>query len=46
MHTGRPLGTADFVENLEKTVGRVLTPQKGGRPPKPTNTKQVSFSFD
>ena len=32
--TGRPLGSATFLERLEAIVGRVLTPQKGGRPPK------------
>jgi len=32
--TGRPLGSATFVERLERIVGRVLRPQKGGRPPK------------
>ncbi len=32
--TGRPLGNATFLEQLEAIVGRVLKPQKGGRPPK------------
>ena len=32
--TGRPLGSATFLERLEAMVGRVLKPQKGGRPPK------------
>ena len=32
--TGRPLGNATFVERLEAIVGRVLHPQKGGRPSK------------
>ena len=32
--TGRPLGNATFLERLEAMVGRVLTPQKGGRPKK------------
>ena len=32
--TGRPLGNAMFLERLEAIVGRVLTPQKGGRPQK------------
>ena len=45
-HTGRPLGTEEFVKSLEKTVGRVLAPQKGGRPKKSTNIKQDIFSFD
>lgn len=30
--TGRPLGSATFLEHLEAMVGRVLKPQKGGRP--------------
>jgi putative transposase len=32
--TGRPLGSVTFLERLEGMVGRVLTPQKGGRPSK------------
>ena len=32
--TGRPLGIASFLDGLETMVGRVLRPQKGGRPPK------------
>ena len=32
--TGRPLGSASFLERLESMVGRVLRPQKGGRPSK------------
>jgi putative transposase len=32
--TGRPLGSTTFLERLEAMVGRVLTPQKGGRPRK------------
>ena len=32
--TGRPLGTSSFLDRLEEMVGRVLRPQKGGRPPK------------
>lgn len=30
--TGRPLGSEAFVRKLEKKTGRVLRPQKGGRP--------------
>ena len=30
--TGRPLGNPTFLEKLEAAVGRVLRPQKGGRP--------------
>jgi REP-associated tyrosine transposase len=33
-HTGRPLGTPEFVEALERTMSRRLLPQKGGRPAK------------
>jgi hypothetical protein len=33
-HTGRPLGTADFVARLEQATQRRLAPQKGGRPRK------------
>ena len=32
--TGRPLGSSAFVDGLESLVGRVLKPQKGGRPSK------------
>ena len=33
--TGRPLGSADFVADVERRLGRVLTRQKPGRKPKP-----------
>jgi putative transposase len=32
--TGRPLGSESFLDHLEVLAGRVLKPQKGGRPPK------------
>jgi putative transposase len=32
--TGRPLGSVSFLDHLEAMVGRVLKPQKGGRPSK------------
>lgn len=32
--TGRPLGSETFLERLESLVGRILKPQKGGRPAK------------
>jgi len=35
--TGRPLGDGAFFERLEALVGRVLRPQKGGRPRKRKN---------
>jgi hypothetical protein len=34
-HTGRPLGTPEFLEKIENVTGRQLVPQKGGRPRKP-----------
>jgi putative transposase len=33
-HTGRPLGSACFVQDLEKSMHRELAPKKGGRPAK------------
>ena len=33
-HTGRPLGSAEFVTKLERAMLRPLAPQKGGRPKK------------
>jgi putative transposase len=35
--TGRPLGSASFLDRLESMVGRVLRPKKGGRPSKLRN---------
>ena len=32
--TGRPVGTSDFLDRLERLLGRILRPQKGGRPRK------------
>ena len=32
--TGRPLGSEEFIEALEKATHRRLAPQKGGRPRK------------
>ena len=34
-HTGRPLGSSGFVQDLERELGRSLAPRKGGRKPKP-----------
>ena len=46
-HTGRPLGTPEFIESLEKAMRRRLSPQKGGRPPKPMKDgNQTLLSFD
>ena len=33
-HNGRPLGSPDFVRQLEQYTGRLLTARKGGRPRK------------
>jgi putative transposase len=33
-HTGRPLGTEEFVHELEEAAKRSLAPRKGGRPAK------------
>jgi putative transposase len=44
-HTGRPLGTAEFVADLEKLTARPLAPQKGGRPKKAApDLRQLEFS--
>lgn len=46
-HTGRPLGTPEFVETLEKGLQRQLAPQSGGRPAKPKkDEKQARFLFE
>ena len=45
-HTGRPLGTEEFVRDLEKATERTLAPQKGGRPSKAINERQSEFSFE
>ena len=45
-HTGRPLGTKHFIENLENALKRRLTPAPGGRPPKVrTDERQSTFTF-
>ncbi len=45
-HTGRPLGTTEFIAALEQLTSRRLTPQKGGRPRKPTaDSPQPGLSF-
>jgi hypothetical protein len=33
-HTGRPLGSPEFVDSLERMLCRSLSPGKGGRPRK------------
>jgi len=45
-HTGRPLGAAEFVESLERSLLRPLRPQKGGRPKKPvSDPRQNRLTF-
>ncbi|HMD76223.1 MAG TPA: transposase [Terracidiphilus sp.] len=34
-HNGRPLGSLDFIRQLEQGTGRLLTASKGGRPRRP-----------
>jgi putative transposase len=46
-HTGRPLGSSDFVETLEKSTLRPLARRKGGRRAKPAVEKgQEALKFD
>jgi putative transposase len=46
-HTGRPLGTMEFVRSLERATSRRLLPQKGGRPGKAANhDAQKVLSFE
>ena len=45
-HTGRPLGTAEFVAQLEQTTLRPLAPRKGGRPKRPaTDSRQNELAL-
>jgi putative transposase len=45
-HTGRPLGSAEFVAALEHSTLRPLIPRKAGRPKKPIpDSKQDGFVF-
>jgi len=46
-HTGRPLGSVEFITALEHATRRRLTPQKGGRPEKPQpDTRQTALGFN
>jgi putative transposase len=46
-HTGRPLGTTDFLHSLEQASLRRLAPQKGGRPRKiGMHPNQALLTFD
>ena len=45
-HTGRPLGTPDFVASLERSTLRRLVPRKGGRPKNSsTDSTQQGLTF-
>ena len=45
-HTGRPLGTPEFITALEQSTLRPLAPRKGGRPTKTaTDSRQHGFPF-
>jgi putative transposase len=44
-HTGRPLGSAEFVSSLEQATSRLLAPRKGGRPKKPAVSSQEALAF-
>lgn len=44
-HTGRPLGSPEFVAALEQSMSRPLVPRKGGRPKKPSaNSLQLGLT--
>ena len=45
-HTGRPLGTEEFVNGLEEATKRALAPRKGGRPAKLTTEERQGELFD
>jgi hypothetical protein len=45
-HTGRPLGSPDFVSTLEKSTSRLLAPRKAGRPARPApDSPQSKLAF-
>jgi putative transposase len=45
-HTGRPLGSSEFVRSLEQATARRLQPQKGGRPRNAVHPReQTELSF-
>ena len=46
-HTGRPLGSAEFVQALEASMKRRLAPQKGGHPHKTGfDARQSELAFE
>jgi putative transposase len=44
-HTGRPLGSKEFVADLERSTLRALAPRTAGRPRKGSQDKQNGFTF-
>jgi hypothetical protein len=45
-HTGRPLGSSEFIQVLGEEMRRNLAPKKGGRPEKsPGDTNQEKFTL-
>lgn len=46
-HTGRPLGSEEFVRELEEKTKRLLAPRRGGRPAATEkDTRQEEFAFE
>lgn len=45
-HTGRPLGSQEFVRDLEQKTKRRLVPRKGGRPVLREDSRQREFTFE
>jgi putative transposase len=46
-HTGRPLGTAEFIRSLEQATLRRLAPRQGGRPGKVADARaQQDLAFE
>jgi hypothetical protein len=46
-HTGRPLGSEEFVRELEAATKRILAPRKGGRPSNEAeDERQSRLSFE
>jgi putative transposase len=45
-HTGRPLGSQEFIAAVEKSTQRQLVPQKGGRPVSVADNRQGGFPFE
>jgi putative transposase len=45
-HTGRPLGSEEFIHELEEKTGRLLVPRKGGRPARIRDASQGELHFE